>query len=70
MSNGDWNAAAASDILSLPEETESGSAGKQPDEGYSGRRCANGAAGSLVGICRQGPISPRPHKAIGHRSHA
>ena len=28
-----------------PEETESGSAGTQPDKGYSGLRCAKGASG-------------------------
>jgi len=27
-------------ILTAPGETESGSAGKQPDKGYPGRRCA------------------------------
>jgi hypothetical protein len=31
--------------LTLPGETESGSAGTQPDEGYPGRRCALGASG-------------------------
>jgi hypothetical protein len=60
----------APDILSLPDETESGSAGKQPDKGYSGRRCASGAAGPLVSICRQGPLSLPHHKTFGHRSHA
>jgi hypothetical protein len=32
-------------IVVVPGETESGSAGKQPDEGYPGRRCANGVLG-------------------------
>ena len=31
--------------ISSPGETESGSAGTQPDEGYPGRRCAHGTAG-------------------------
>jgi hypothetical protein len=30
----------------LPEETEAGSAGKQPAKGYFGLRCANGVSGS------------------------
>ena len=43
-------------ILKRPEETESGSAGKQPDEGYSGRRCAKGAAEALGGQFHPGPF--------------
>jgi hypothetical protein len=31
----------------LPGETESGSALKQPDKGYLGRRCAHGVIGLL-----------------------
>ena len=33
------------DKISSPGETESGSAGTQPDKGYPGRRCAHGTAG-------------------------
>src|SRR5665213_3913054 len=32
-------------MLRRPGETESGSAGTQPDKGYSGLRCAKGAPG-------------------------
>ena len=32
--------------MTLPEETEAGSAGKQPAKGYCGLRCANGVSGS------------------------
>jgi hypothetical protein len=32
--------------MTLPEETEAGSAGKQPARGYFGLRCANGVSGS------------------------
>ena len=32
--------------MTLPEETEAGSAGKQPAKGYFGLRCANGVSGS------------------------
>ncbi len=35
---------AIMDKLHLPGETESGSAGTQPDKGYPGLRCANGAS--------------------------
>ena len=31
--------------MAVPGETESGSAGTQPDKGYPGRRCAKGASG-------------------------
>jgi len=34
-----------SNSLFWPGETESGSAGTQPDQGYPGRRCAQGTAG-------------------------
>ncbi len=44
VSNGSWKASLRGGNLSVPEETESGSAGKQLDKGYSGRRCAKGAA--------------------------
>ena len=37
-------------ILMLPEETESGSAGTQPDKGYSGLRCAKVRFTSLAAI--------------------
>jgi hypothetical protein len=54
VSNGSWKSRLASAILRLPEETESGSAGKQPDKGYSGRRCANGASGPLGALASRG----------------
>ncbi len=31
--------------MAVPGETESGSAGTQPDKGYPGRRCAKGVSG-------------------------
>jgi hypothetical protein len=53
-------------MLILSGETESGSAGKQPDKGYPDRRCAKGVSGpwrlELPGAAF------RPH--LGHRSHA
>ena len=39
-------------ILDAPGETESGSAGTQPDKGYPGRRCAKGASGPRQLHCR------------------
>lgn len=45
MSKGNCGTRADSVTLLLPGETESGSAGTQPDKGYPGRRCAKGAVG-------------------------
>ena len=44
MSNG-WNWPSNSDAIPPPRETEAGSAGKQPAQGYLGLRCANGVSG-------------------------
>ena len=44
VSNETCTIVAIMDTLQLPGETESGSAGTQPDEGYPGLRCANGAS--------------------------
>lgn len=50
-------------MLILPGETESGSAGTQPDKGYPGRRCAKGAVGPwrvrLSGAFRLQPFEHR-----------
>ena len=45
MSNGTCDGDATFGKLVLPGETESGSAGTQPDKGFPGRRCDNGASG-------------------------
>ena len=42
-------------IVRLPEETESGSAGTQPDKGYSGSSAPMGVR-PLTAFCRQGPF--------------
>ena len=44
MSNG-WNMPPISGAIPPPRETEAGSAGKQPAQGYLGLRCANGVSG-------------------------
>ena len=45
MSNDAGKLVGTSGTMALPGETESGSAGTQPDKGYPGRRCAKGASG-------------------------
>ena len=45
VSDGDLPRCSAGAKLMLPGETESGSAGTQPDKGEPGRRCAEGASG-------------------------
>src|SRR5665213_3198766 len=45
MSKGGCGKATDCAMLRRPGETESGSAGTQPDKGYSGLRCAKGAPG-------------------------
>jgi len=44
----------------LPGETESGSAGTQPDKGYPGRRCANDAQRPLIVLKIRGRFYLRP----------
>ena len=41
-----WLANGGLAVLATPGKTESGSAGTQSGEGYSGRRCAKGATGA------------------------
>ena len=66
MSKGSCDKMRACGTLSRPEETESGSAGTQPDKGYSGLRCAKGRLRSLAApVARYRFLEP-----IGHRSHA
>ena len=59
MSNGTCLRFSKTNILEPPAETESGSAGTQPDEGYpgSGAPMARQASG---GVCHQGPFSYIP----------
>ena len=56
VSNGTCLWFTSADILDPPGETESGSAGTQPDKGYpgSGAPMARQAPG---GLCHQGPFS-------------
>ena len=54
------------DMLTEPEETESGSAGTQLGKGYSGLRCAKALQVS-GGFPSPGTVFIWP---IGHRSHA
>ena len=49
VSNETCTIVAILDTLHLPGETESGSAGTQPDKGYPGLRCANGMHLTPVG---------------------
>jgi hypothetical protein len=65
VSKGSWKALLGAAIVLLPGETESGSAGKQLDKGYLGRRCAKGASGPLAAFASRG----RFRTSIGHRSH-
>ena len=66
MSNGTRLRLAGSDTMGLSGETESGSAGTQPDKGYpgSGAPMARQAPDSKR---RPGPLSYLP---IGHRTYA
>jgi len=52
-------------IVGPPEEAEAGSAGTQPAEEYSGRRCADGALAPRSTLVGEGPTN-----SIGHRSYA
>jgi hypothetical protein len=52
-------------MLGPPEEAEAGSAGTQPAEEYSGRRCADGAL-----VPRSTSVGEGPTLAFGHRSYA
>jgi len=66
MSKGSCDKMQTCGMLSRPDETESGSAGTQPDKGYSGLRCAKGRFRSLAApVARDRFLWP-----IGHRSHA
>jgi hypothetical protein len=66
MSKGVWQRVSVLGALLKPEETESGSAGTQPDKGYPGLRCAKGT----LGRWRSNPPSSRLCSCFGHRSHA
>ena len=57
----------------MSEETEAGSAGKQPAKGYSGLRCANGVSGSGRGYSARavvfrtldiGVMPPKIHRGM------
>ncbi len=66
VSNSSWNISDAIGILVSSGETESGSAGTQPDKGYPGLRCANGASDPWLPM----PSGVALFRAIGHRSDA
>ena len=66
MSNGICNSDVRASMLDLPGETESGSAGTQPDKGYPGLRCANGASGPRWLL----PSGVDFFQTLGHRSYA
>ena len=66
VSNGSWNMLTEFGILKSSGETESGSAGTQPDKGYPDLRCANGASDPWLLM----PSGVACFAAIGHRSDA
>ena len=66
VSNGSWNMLTEFGILKSSGETESGSAGTQPDKGYPDLRCANGASDPWLLM----PSGVAFLAAIGHRSQA
>jgi hypothetical protein len=66
MSKGVWQRVPVLGKLLKPGETESGSAGTQPDKEYPGLRCDKGAPGRWW----SNPPSSHLCSYFGHRSHA
>ena len=64
MSKGSYLNGKISAILLLSGETESVSAGTQPDEGYPGLRCAKGESGLRLRTA-EAAVASSPGKAFG-----